>query len=69
MIERLESLARVLDGSTLMPWTIGLETQWVISPFRITTGAKAPQTTPRELALLTPSRLALFGSRWEQLPG
>ena len=42
----------------------------VMSPFQIETGAKAPQTTPRKLALLDVRRLwALFGSRWEQLPG
>jgi hypothetical protein len=28
MTERLESLAGVFDGWTLMPWTVGLETQW-----------------------------------------
>jgi len=37
--------------------------------FQIKTGAKAPQTTPRKLELLTASPLGLFGSRWEQLPG
>jgi hypothetical protein len=36
---------------------------------QIKSGAKAPQTTPRKLELLTASPLGLFGSRWEQLPG
>src|SRR5260370_850817 len=35
---------------------------WIMSPFQIDNWAKAPQTTPRKLALLTSSPLGLFGS-------
>src|SRR5260370_4968788 len=52
--------ALVLGGSG--PLAIdGLVRIWVMSPFQIDTGAKAPQTTPRKLALFTDFTLAPVG--------